>query len=70
MYLDDIFIYTDDDGDGHVTAVWWVLEQLKKFLLFANLKKCRFHQDKIWFLGYVVFLKGICMEDKRNKVVK
>ena len=21
VYLDDIFIYTDDDGDGHVTAV-------------------------------------------------
>ena len=21
IYLDDIFIYTDDDGDGHVSAV-------------------------------------------------
>ena len=21
MYLDDIFIYTNDNGDGHVTAV-------------------------------------------------
>ena len=21
MYLDDIFIYTNDDGDGHITAV-------------------------------------------------
>ena len=21
VYLDDILIYTDDDGDGHVTAV-------------------------------------------------
>ena len=39
MYLDDILIYIGNDGDGHVAAVWWVLEQLRKFLLFANLKK-------------------------------
>ena len=70
VYLDDILIYTDDNGDGHVLAVQWVLEQLKKILLFANLKKCRFHQKEIWFLGYVVSLKGICMEDKRIEAVK
>ena len=45
LYLDDILIYTDDDGDGHVSAVRWVLEQLKKFSLFANLKKCQFYQE-------------------------
>ena len=43
IYLDNILIYTDDDGDCHVTAVWWVLKQLRKFSLYANLKKCRFH---------------------------
>ena len=26
VYLDDILIYTKDDGDGHVAAVQWVLE--------------------------------------------
>ena len=40
VYLDDILIYTDNDGDGHVAVVWWVLEQLGKFLLFANRRKC------------------------------
>ena len=25
VYLDDILIYTDDDGDGHIAAVRWVL---------------------------------------------
>ena len=24
--LDDILIYTDNDRDNHVTAVWWVLK--------------------------------------------
>ena len=70
VYLDDILICIEDDRDGHVAAVRWVLEQLKKFLLYANLKKCRFHQDKVRFLGYVVSLKGIRMKDKRIEAVK
>ena len=70
VYLDDIFIYTDDDGNGHVTAVRWVLEQLRKFSLYANLKKCRFHQEEVRFLGYVVSSKGIRMEDERIEAVK
>ena len=40
MYLDDILIYTKDDGDGHIATVQWVLKQLRKFSLYANLKKC------------------------------
>ena len=43
VYLNNIFIYTDDNRDNHVAAVRWVLKQLRKFLLFANLKKCWFH---------------------------
>ena len=43
VYLDDILIYIEDDGDGHIAAVRWVLEQLRKFLLYTHLKKCRFY---------------------------
>ena len=46
VYLDDIFIYTDDDGNRYVTAIWWVLEQLRKFLLNANLKMCQFYSER------------------------
>ena len=70
VYLDDILIYTDDDGDRHVSAIRWVLEQLRKFSLFPNLKKCQIHQEEVRFLGYVVSSKGICMEDKRIEAVK
>ena len=69
VYLDDILIYIDDDG-SHVAAVRWVLEQLRKFLLFPNLKKCWFHQKEVWFLGYVVSSKGIYIKDKRIEAVK
>ena len=70
MYLDDILIYTDNDGNSHVAAVRWMQEQLKKFSLFANLKKCQFYQKKIWFLGYVVSSKNIHIEDKKIAAVK
>ena len=70
VYLDDILIYTDDDGDRYVAAIQWMLEQFRKFLLFANLKKCWFHQKEVQFLDYVVFSKSIRMEDKKIEAVK
>ena len=54
VYLDDILIYTEDQGRGYVEAVRWVLDILRKNSLFANLKKCRFHKDEVRFLGYAV----------------
>ena len=47
VYLDNILIYTNDNREGHVIALQWVLEQLKKFLLYANLKKYLLHQIKV-----------------------
>ena len=70
VYLDDILIYTEDPGQPHVEAVRWVLDQLRKYLLFANLKKCRFHQDEVCFLRYVVSSKDISMVAKKIEVVR
>ena len=70
VYLDDILIYTKDPGQGHVEAVRWVLDVLQRHGLFANLKKCRFHKDKVRFLGYVVLAQGVKMEDEQIKTVK
>ena len=69
VYLDDILIYTEDERDSHVAVIWWVLKQLKKFLLYANLKKYWFYQDKVLFLSCMVSLKGICIEDKRIETI-
>ena len=70
VYLDDIFIYTEDQGRGHMEAVWWVLDFLRKNGLFANLKKCWFYKDEVQFVGYVVSSHDIRMEDERIKVVR
>ena len=70
VYLNDILIYTDDDGNGHVSAVRWMLEQLRKVLMFANLKKCQFPQKEVLFFGYMMSSKGICIEIKKIEAVK
>ena len=54
VYLDDILIYTEDPGQGHVEAVRWILDVLRRHGLFTNLKKYRFHKDEVYFLGYIV----------------
>ena len=65
MYLDDILIHTEDQGQGHLEAVQRFLEVLRKPGLFANLKNYRFHKDEVRFLGYVVLAQGVRMEEKR-----
>ena len=59
VYLDNILIYTEDPGQAHVEAVCWVLENLRKHGLFANLKRCQFHHDEVCFLGYIVSIQRV-----------
>ena len=70
IYLDDILIYTEDESQSLVEVVRCVLDHLRKNSLFANLKKCQFHQDKVRFLGYVVSAQELRMENERIKAVK
>ena len=70
VYLNYIFIYTKDPGQGHIEAMRWVLDVLRRHGLFTNLKKCRFHKDKVCFLGYVVSAQGVRIEDEQIKAVK
>ena len=70
VYLDDILIYTKDLGQGHVKAVRWVLDVLRRHKLFANLIKYQFHKDEVCFLGYIVFAQGVGIKDKQIEAVK
>ncbi len=67
MYLYDILIYTKNEGKKHVQVVWWVLDQLQKYSLYAKLKKCQFHQDKVRCLGYIIFYQGIRIEEEWSR---
>ena len=70
VYLNNILIYIKNLGQPYVKAIYWIFDKLQKYSLFANLKKCCFHQDEIHFLGYVVLSKDISIETKKIKVVK
>ncbi len=70
VYLDNILVYNKDAGPPHVNPVRWIMEQLRKHGLYANLKKCRFHQDEVRFLSFVVSAQGIKMEEERIEAVK
>ncbi len=70
VYLDDIVIYTENQGKEHVQAIWWLLDQLRKHSLYANLKKCRFYQDEVRFLGYIISHQGIWIEEKQIKAIR
>ncbi len=69
VYLDDILIYTENKGEEHIQAIQWVLDQLRKHSLYVNLKKCRFHQDKMKFLGYIFSHQGIQIEEEQIKAI-
>lgn len=47
-----------------------MLNILREYGLFANLKKYRFYKNKVHFLRYIISNQGIWMEDKRIKVIK
>ena len=70
IYLDNILIYTKDLEKGHIKAIQWVLEVFQKYGLYANLKKCHFHQDEIKFLGFIVSMDGIRIKRERIDVIK
>ena len=70
VYLDDIFIYTKDEGQDYVEPVQWVLDLIQKNRFFANLKKYRFYQNKNYILRYIVSAQKVQMEDERIEPMK
>ena len=69
LFLDDILIYfrTKKKHWRHVRAM---LKRLRKFNLFVNLIKCRFMQQSIEFLNYIINSKNIFMNMKRVDSIK
>lgn len=53
VYLDVTLIYSNSlkEHQGHVEQI---LERLRQYKLYANLKKCAFHTDQVEFLGFII----------------
>lgn len=68
IYLDDILIFSDNEED-HEHHVRLVLQRLRENQLYANPRKCSWHQQEVDFLGYKVSANGIRMDPKKVDVV-
>jgi transposase InsO family protein len=69
VYLDDILIFSQNQ-DEHRSHVKQVLKKLRKFGLYANLKKCEFETDTVEFLGFIVSTEGVKMDERRVQTIK
>lgn len=62
VYIDDILIYSNSLTE-HITHVRAVLQWLLSHQQYAKAEKCEFHQTAVSFLGYIISLEGIAMDD-------
>ena len=56
-------ITTQEEHNVHVSQV---LQRIRKYGLYAKLRKCSFHKNQVEFLGYVV---GIPMDVSKLQMV-
>jgi hypothetical protein len=68
VYLDDILIYSET-REEHVRHIREVLQRLRKFALFASLKKCFFFRQEVEFLGFIVSTAGVSIDPSRISTV-
>ena len=61
IYMDDILVYSNIKNQ-YIKHVGMVLDALKPKNLKIKTEKCRFHVQKIPFLGFVIIPKNIQME--------
>jgi len=69
-YLDNTNVHTPT-LDTHIPAVRHFLQLCREAKIFLNPKKCKFHKDRIDFLGVELSRAGFRMdEDKCNAIHK
>ncbi len=58
VYLNNILIFFVEKID-HVDQMKQILEKLRKFKLYASLKKCEFFITKVNFLEFIIFIEDV-----------
>ena len=65
IYLNDIIIYLDSEEE-YEKYVKWVLKKLYNKNIPIAIEKCEFHTKKTDFVGFIIKLKQISMDLKKN----
>ena len=69
VYLDDIFIFSED-LTKHETIVQEVLNRFCTYRLYVNIKKCVFDTDSVKFLDFIVGLIKIEIDLSRVGAIR
>ncbi len=69
VYLNDILIFFIEKTD-HIDHMKQILKKLRKFKLYASLKKYAFFITKVNFLEFVIFTKNVSMNLSRIDIIK
>ena len=69
VYFNDILIYSKTEAT-HYNHVQEVLVVLQANELYINLKKCSFLTDKLLFLGYVVSMDRIYVDEDKVHAIR
>ncbi len=69
IYLNDILIFFIEKTD-HIDHVKQILKRLRKFKLYASLKKCKFFITKVNFLKFIIFTKSVLMNSSKVNIIK
>ena len=68
-YLDDILIYSDTEEE-HVRHVDWVLAQLQKAGIQADIEKCVFRTQEVKYLGLIIGTDGARMDPIKVQAIQ
>ena len=68
IYLDDILIYSENEQD-HVALLKRVLERLQEHQLAITPDKCELYRSRVNFLGYIISLEGVEMDQEKIRTV-
>lgn len=69
VYFDDVLVYSKS-LDEHIEHLHFMLNVLRKETLFSHIKKCTFFMENIIFLGYVVSVKSIKIDEEKVKAIQ
>ena len=61
IYLDYVFIYTNDSFEDHINHVYQVLQCFFDNDFYIKLEKCEFHVQEIKFLDFIISFDNLAM---------